>query len=359
MIIFIALFILISLVGVQLTPTQGKNYIADYMSVDKTMAIKGIFIIIVFFSHFNSYVTFTSAYDIAYLEDFSRIGQRMVAMFMFYSGYGVMESIKRKNMSYIKKIPVSRVLGTLFRFDIAILLFLAVDIILNREFTLPQLLLSFIGWDSIGNSNWYIFAILVAYTITYIAFMICRDKGKYYPAAILVTLGAVAYIFVLGYFKLKNQYWFDTMIIYPCGIWYSLLRDKIEKIINKNDAVWLFTFIFTVAAAYITRQYRSINYGVETISMMLFTAAIVLFTMRVSLNNRVLRWCGKNLFGLYILQRIPMLIFRDMGLAEYNIYLYFVVCFVVTVLMAWLFEKYVGKLWKLIVSPKKSESKIA
>ena len=242
---------------------------------------------------------------------------------------------------------------SLFRFDIAILLFLIVNIALGREFTLPQLLFSFIGWDSLGNSNWYIFAILVSYAITYIAFMICRDKGKYYPAAILVTLGAVAYVFVLAYFKLKQQYWYDTIIIYPCGIWYSLLREKIEKIINKNDTVWLFTFIAVVVSAYVTRQYRSVNFGVETLSMMLFTAAIVLFTMRVSLNNAVLRWCGKNLFGLYILQRIPMMIFKQVGLASYDVYLYFIACLVVTVVMAWLFEKYVGKLWKLISSPKK------
>ena len=75
--------------------------------------------------------------------------------------------------------------------------------------------------------------------------------------------------------------------------------------------------------------------------------------MRVSLNNAVLRWCGKNLFGLYILQRIPMMIFKQVGLASYDVYLYFIACLVVTVVMAWLFEKYVGKLWKLISSPKK------
>ena len=106
MIAFIAVFIIICLIGVQLSPKDGGNYISDYMSVDKTMAIKGIFIIIVFFSHFNSYATFRSALDLAYLEDFSKIGQRMVAMFMFYSGYGVMESVKKKNMGYVKRIFV-------------------------------------------------------------------------------------------------------------------------------------------------------------------------------------------------------------------------------------------------------------
>lgn len=161
MIVLIAVFIAVCLYGIQLKPANGESYITDYMSVDKTMAVKGIFIIIVFFSHFNSYVDYTSVADVAYLEAFSKIGQRMVTLFMFYSGYGVMESIKKKQMSYVKKIPVQRFLGTLFRFDIAIVFFLILYLARNLKVTAKQVILSFVGWDSVGNSNWYIFAILV------------------------------------------------------------------------------------------------------------------------------------------------------------------------------------------------------
>lgn len=353
MLILFAVFVCLCLYGIQLKPARGDSYITDYMSVDKTMAIKGIFIIIVFFSHFNAYVDYTYAGDILYFDEFSKIGQRMVTMFMFYSGYGVMESIKKKQMSYVKKIPVQRFLGTLFRFDIAILFFLVIYIARGFEPTVKQTVLAFIGWDSFGNSNWYIFAILVCYAITYAAFMIFRDKGKYFPAAIVVTLGAMAYIVVLGGFGLKGTYWFDTILLYPCGIFWSLLGDKIEKIINKNDTMWLASFIISVVAAYVTWQLKGSSFVFSLLGNMLFALAVVLFTMRVSLNNKVLRWCGKNLFGLYILQRIPMIIFREIGLSDYNIYLYFIVSLVVTVIIAWLFEKYIGKLWNIITKPGK------
>ena len=234
MIIFLAVFAVICLIGMQIKPKGTDKFITDYMSVDKTMSIKGIFIIIVFFAHFNSYVTYTSAWDTFYLEYFNKIGQCMVTLFMFYSGYGVMESVKKKSIAYVHKIPVNRILGTLFRFDIAILLFAVLRLAVGKEITAPQFLLSLVGWDSLGNSNWYIFAVVVAYAITYIAFEICRDKGKYYPAAILVTMGCAAYIFILAHFELKQVHWYDTIICYACGVWYSLLREKIEKIINCN-----------------------------------------------------------------------------------------------------------------------------
>ena len=352
MIVFIAIFIVICLFGIRLRPAEGEKYMTDYMSVDKTMAIKGIFIIIVFFSHFNSYVQYTLSLDLAYLKYFSMIGQCMVTLFMFYSGYGVMESVKKKKMPYVKKMPITRVLGTLFRFDIAILLFAALYLILRMNFTLKQFLLSLIAWDAIGNSNWYIFAILICYLITYIAFMIFREKGNFYPAAAAVTVGIVLYVFILRYFNLKDVWWYDTIILYACGIWYSLLREKIEKMINHNLITYFCTFAVVLVGALYFMKNRNNSFVHLEMCMVLFTAAVVVFSMRVSLNNAVLRWCGQHLFGLYILQRLPMIAFKALKMDEFNIYLYFVLCLAVTVFMAWLFEKYVGKLWKMLTSPK-------
>lgn len=356
MIVFLAIFLVVCLYGVRVKPADGQPYMTDYMSVEKTMAIKGIFIIVVFFQHFNSYLTYTSAIDVFYSTWFNKIGQCMVTLFMLYSGYGVMESIRKKNMPYVRKMPVTRVLGTLFRFDIAILLFALMNLILSRSFTGKQFLLSLVAWDSLGNSNWYIFAILITYIVTYLAFMIFRDKGKYYPAVVAVTIGLLAYIFVLKYFNLKQLYWYDTIILYSCGMWYSLLREKIEKLINKNLVIYCVVFLLTLAGALYFMKNRGKSFVHTELCMTLFAAAVVLFTMRVSLNNAVLRWCGKNLFGLYILQRIPMVVFREIGVADFNIYVYFILCLAVTVLLAWLFDKYVGKLWSLLTSPKRKSA---
>lgn len=352
MFLFFGLFVLLCLYKVQLKPADGEKYMTDYMSVDKTMSIKGIFIIIVFFSHFNSYVAFDSGIETYYVKIFQYIGQAMVTLFLFYSGYGVMESIKKKRMAYIHKIPVTRILGTYFRFDIAVLIFIVVQTILGKTFPVSQYLLSFTGWDAVGNSNWYIFAVVVAYFITFVAFEICRDKGDFYPAAILVTAGCVGYIVILYFFDLKDSYWFDTIICYACGIWYSLLRDKIEKIINKNLAVYIVFFLVSAAGTLYFMTKRG-SFVFAELYMLFFTAFVVIMSMRVSFHNKILMWCGKNLFGLYIMQRIPMIIFKAIGVADFNVYLYFILCAVFTIPVAWAFEKYTGKLWKIITAPRK------
>lgn len=360
MFIFFGLFVLLCLYKVQLKPKNGEKYMTDYMSVEKTMSIKGIFILIVFFSHFNSYVTFDSPVEHYYVKIFKYIGQAMVTLFLFYSGYGVMESIKKKGMGYVHKIPVTRILGTYFRFDIAVLIFIIVQTILGKTFPVQQYFLSLTGWDAVGNSNWYIFAVVAAYFITFVSFEFSHLVTKKasvqtfnYLAAAFVTLGCLSYIFILAFFKLKDGYWFDTIIIYACGVWYSLLKDKLEKIINKNIAVYIVCFIgFAAATLYFLRNSGDSFVHTE-LYMVFFTAFVVIMSMRVSFHNRILMWCGKNLFGLYIMQRIPMIIFKAVGVADFNVYLYFILCAAVTVPVAWVFEKYTGKLWKIITSPRK------
>lgn len=64
-----------------------------------------------------------------------------------------------------------------------------------------------------------------------------------------------------------------------------------------------------------------------------FAFAVVWLTMRIKPKNRVLVFFGKNLFEIYILQRIPMIFFEWLGIDDINVILYFILCFVVTLIM--------------------------
>lgn len=51
-------------------------------------------------------------------------------------------------------------------------LLVVLNLILRKEMTVSHALLSLIGWENVGNSNWYIFCIICCYAFTYIAFKI-------------------------------------------------------------------------------------------------------------------------------------------------------------------------------------------
>lgn len=329
-----------------LDSTEELNY--DFLSVGRTNSIKGIFILIVFMSHFHDYVVFTNSIDIAYQSIFNLIGQRMVTLFMLYSGYGVMESIKKKNMTYVKKIPINRVLGVLFRFDIAILIFALVNIIMNKgtfTYSLKTFVLSLIGWESIGNSNWYIFAILVAYIATYFGFLIFKDKCNYKLSVVMTTLLILVYCALLRYAKIKDStIWYDTILCYSLGMVISVYKERFTSVFNKTSlrVISIIVILFIQAMNY---KFSNI-FILREIALLTFALLVVLITMRFSIDNKYLRWCGEHLFGIYIMQRLPMMIYKEMGIGDLNIYLYFVLCLITTVFLAYIFEKYTDILWK-------------
>ena len=347
MLFYFLIFIALCLYKVRIKHDES-GFMSDYMSVEKTTAIKGIFIVIVFFSHFKDYVSFVSPLDITFYESFSKIGQRMVTMFLFYSGFGVMESIKRKGIKYVKAMPKHRLLHVLVEFDIAVVIFTVIKILLKTPFNngkifdLKQFLLALLAWESVGNSNWYIFCILAAYVLTFISFLIF--KCKKIPSLICNTVLTVALIVCFEVFEIRESFWYNTLICYVGGMWYSFLRKYIEKAVPKN-AVWIPVFVVSFALCLYSVKLAGNNLFLYEISILLFVWVVLLLAMKVSICNKPLVWLGKNLFPLYIFQRLPMIIFDYFGLSDYNIYLYFAVCFAVTVGIAWLFSKFSKWLW--------------
>ena len=148
-----------------------------YLSKDSTNAIKGIFILLVFIRHANQYVSqagyeYASIGDRMFLMVDGLLAQLIVVMFLFFSGYGIMCSINHGGQNYIRSIPKRRLLNTLINFDVAVLFYVGIAYVVNDSLVLKQVLLSLVGWDSVGNSNWYICVILICYLSTYISFLI-------------------------------------------------------------------------------------------------------------------------------------------------------------------------------------------
>lgn len=314
----------------------------DYMSKEKTTSIKGVFIIMVFFSHFNSYIQLASRFDNIYYSIFCLIGQAMVAMFMFYSGFGIMESIDKKGIEYILSLPQKRVLPTLLRFDIAVLLFLILDWIIGIEIDVKTIILSFVGWESIGNSNWYIFIILLLYTITYITFRITK-KWSIFGSIVFNMILVMMIIVFFRYYDLKPIYWYDTMLCYVFGMFYQRVHIKVEKIFKQSIYIWGIVLFSSIGIFVLLRSY---GFFCNMVANLVFCITMIVFSLHISLDNRIINKCGNYLFEIYILQRIPMIIFRQLGVSEINIYIYFVICILFTGIIAYAFRSTLRKFMK-------------
>lgn len=296
--LFLVFIIISTLIGIKI---HFKDFNKEYLSKNDTSCIKGIFILVVFFSHFVAYDNIPLPYNNYMLGFRDFLGQLMVSLFMFYSGYGVLESIKNKK-NYVQHMPKKRIIKTLFHFDIAVLSFLVVDLFINKTYGLKTILLSFVGWDTIGNSNWYIFSIICLYLITYISFTIF-DKNKKIS---IISTCILTYIFMLFLEYYKEPYWYCTLFCYLLGMIYSYYKNDIYEMISGSNKKY-FLYMFSVIFAFcVFRKIDNIYY--YNYYSIFFCLIVVGITMKVHLNSKVLKWFGDNLFWIYILQRIPMII---------------------------------------------------
>lgn len=284
-----------------------KGFNSDYLLKDKTNSIKGIFILLVIINHSMSYMNYEYNHNSIGNSLFflcGCIGQLVVVMFLFYSGYGVGESYKKKGLSYIKSIPKHRFLGTLLNFDIAVSFFIILNLLLGLSLTTQRCLLSLVGWESVGNSNWYIFVILLCYLATFIV-LILPIKHSLLQFVALFALCFVCLI-ILSYSK--QEYWYDTILCYPVGFLYSLQKESIESFLKKY--YWpIIALLLTLFFILIHFPEDSLCLRFNTISI-LFAIIVVMITMKVGVDNNCLRWFGKNLFPVYIYMRLPMMIFE-------------------------------------------------
>jgi hypothetical protein len=326
--------ILLAILIIVAAKPSKKALLQSYCSIDQTQTIKGIFVITVFFSHFCSYVSLNKWFDIAMQKYCACFGTLMVAPFLFYSGYGIFESVKHKGTRYISSFPKKRILKTLLHFDFAVILFLILDSFIGRHVSISQFLLSLTGWTSIGNSNWFIFAILCAYVFAFAGLSIFKGNLKH--AAFFITAMTFAYIAIIS--QIKANYWFYTILAFPLGALLSTYKDKVEILTSKKSFTMWGAFLSIIVLILARIKFFPQPFINSQIALLAFCSAMVFVSFHIRLNSKILNWFGANVFGIYILQRLPM----NLGYYFHwnsNKYLYFVFCLASTLLLAVVFRK--------------------
>lgn len=307
----------------------------DYLSIDNTNSIKGIFILLIVITHALPYIE-RSSYDFTQFGDSTLIwlvkqfNQLVVVMFLFYSGFGVGESYKGKGQNYLKGFPRKRILTTLLNFDVAVIVFLLFAFFLGKPITIRQVLLSFVGWESLGNSNWYIFVILLCYSFTYVSLNLPTNK-VWLKVIIKFLFCSVAIVWLS---LEKDYWWYNTLLSYPFGFIYSANKDTIEDFLKKYYWQYCIPLLFVFLLLFQCPIDRfSFSFNVLSI---LFAQLIVLLTMKVSIGNFLLRWVGEHLFPIYIYMRIPMIILEQKQpvLIANQPALFIIICLAVTLIIA-------------------------
>lgn len=244
---------------------------------------------------------------------------------------------------YLQSIP-KRAVKVWLQFAAAVCLFLLMNMAIGNHYSLSTILLSFTAWQSVGNSNWYIFAILSLYLFTYLGGKL--TKGDRILTILLISVCCVAYSVIIILCK-KGSWWYDTILCYPAGMLVGEYEQQIKQFLEKTSH-YLISFagcFATFVVFYICAMIMPgpIEFAALELRGVFFAFLVVLVTMKIQIGNRILGWLGKHTFEVYILQRLPMIALKGV---EWNSYLYFGVSMATTCLMAVVFKSTLSKAMK-------------
>lgn len=319
---------------------------AEPLNHTNTTIINGVFVLLIFLSHSTQYFNLPNNLLWSLYRHFQNFcNQWVVVSFLTFSGYGVMKKILmgRGGTRYVRQFPVKRLFKTWLNFAIAIVLFLIVDICLGIRYDALTIIGSFIGLTSVGNSNWYVFAILLMYLLTYICAQIAvkadgKDVGvtseNARKIAIGVTSGALIY-FVVAQFLLPSRF-SSTVMCYPLGIWIAFYEEKFLNCFLKKRWISIAVLAIILVATY---KLRYID-AVMNLASICFALAIVWFLCWFKINSRILEFIGTHAFSIFILQRIPFLMLQTLTPKICEVPMAFVVVsFAVTLAISVAFDK--------------------
>lgn len=301
-ILYLILFLLV------IVSVRRRDTTAVWVSKNDAAVVKGVAILLVFLAHSRCYFEYdpTNLMHAYAWKVAGYIGQLMVVPFLFFSGYGVAVAFSEKGEEYRRQFWRRRILPVAVNFDIAVVVFAAVAAFIGPLST-RKILLSLIAWESVGNSNWYIFTIVVCYAASWMAQALPKKRVEASFVALLLLSLVLAAV--------KPTYWHSTMMAYGAGMLFSRYKTQIEALLARSYVSALAICVMLFAICFLIRGIAlggwAIGYNALSMS---FCGLLVVLMHRFTLRNPFLGWAGSNVFPIYIYQRLPMMLLGSCGL---------------------------------------------
>ena len=349
-------FILCFLSTINISIKCLNNFYLDYMNLNNTNSIKGIFVWIIFLQHYRSYYRRDPKYIYHLILNCTQ--QKMVSLFLFYSGFGIYESIKKKHINYVKNLP-KKGLFLFIKYQISLLIFLLNNLLLGIKINFKNYLLSMILKTGIGNSFWFSLTIISFYIYSYISFIFIKNNNFIIIGFLLINIISLLHIYlVYNYYHPKSFCSVDNILCFNIGLYYSLFKNYLDKIIMKNDANYYGFFLFNIIIYTYYYNYKIKFLWTVSIINALFSLIIILITMKIRFNNEFLILLNSHSYSIYLLQRAIMKFFKNYNYFSSNNFIRFFIEFITIIFISSVFDKNTDFIYKFIINYKSKKKEL-
>lgn len=148
----------------------------------------------------------------------------------------------------------------------------------------------------------------------------------------------------------KPAWYYNTLILFPLGMWYAYLKKYIDKFVMKNNYIYMLCITVAVAAFVVGHKYRSAGLGILGVGERVHAyrcARIDEDKNRQSRTFDARQACFQRLYS----PAHPDDDIQRLGLVNNNLN-YFILCFAATLLMAIVFDALMKKLDAKVFTPK-------
>ncbi len=352
----IIFFILCFLSTINMSFKCLNCFFTDYMDLNNTSSIKGIFVWIIVLQHYRGYYRRDPNYIYHKILNCTR--QKMVSIFLFYSGYGIYESIKKNGFNYVMKLPKKGII-LLIKFEIILCFYLLINLILRIKISFNRYLLAIIFKVGIGNSYWFSFTIISFYLYSYLSFRFIKKTKFIFAGIFFINVISLLHIILIYNFYHQNSLpSVDNILCFNIGLYYSLIRKDLDKIIMKNDFTY-FGFLSLILIIY-TYFYNYKKQGVLIASIInsFFSLIIILISMKIQFNNDFLLLLNSHSYSIYLLQRLIIKYIKYKNFFRSNNFIRFFITFFIILFASSIFDKKTEFLNKLTIIKKTNKKKI-
>lgn len=332
--VLVLILCILVIYGIRIT---REGFFRDCYSKEYWTCLKGVFAIVIVLHHLA--LKTTQGVIFQHLES---VGFLCVSIFFFISGYGLMKQYRTNKEQYLKHFFRNRIFIILIQYvSVSIVYWILRSIIGDRR-SIKEFVLSFFNGNPIAPYSWYIIEILILYFMFFLACIF--SKGSY--RKIITQISVFLIIFTIlshavGYYL----YWYNTWATFLLGILVAIFEGSIKSHHKMSDRFQ----IACLALAFITMYLIVIHltdiplvaqvlfYQITCIIFILF---ILCLSKKVQVHNHILQWFGERSLELYLLQGVPLLLYRSNIINIKSDFLYSVATLVTTIVLSHPYHKW-------------------
>ena len=379
MTIYLLIFAFILFLGVKIAPKGNFN--EDFLSLKVSKGIQGFWAVCIIAHHFVQPFVY-SGQGAGALSIFALIGFLFVGVFFFFSGYGLFKSYKNKpnylNGFLRKRIPVVLVPLYVVNTILTVIVLVTGGTMYNDMNPLVMgmdniffRITTFLGITLMNSNAWYMITIAIFYIIFYLAFKYGKNEDKAFK---IMGIFSIAYLIVgiaagHGIFWLQGEWWYNTSFLLFIGMYVAKNEERIISCIKKRYATFFAissvgTIVLTGVAIVVVMMLSYYRPGLagracsivcllcETLATTFFVSIILILTMKVRLNNKILDFLGIIALEVYLIHRFFLVVLNSQYITISNNILYLAAVYVCTIMTAIVLHQVDGMIVKAIQGKK-------